>query len=178
MRTLDVTCASIEEAIAELEKPVFGFSGVVSICSDPVGFLAGTDYADKVKRVRELLECLRAAPVLHLHFDDVQVPRAGFVHARHLDVSLAVAFARVRMDGRVLVHCAAGSSRSTAIGVAMLIASGAAPEEALAYIYSTRDGADPNTLVLSLTETLFELSPGSLVSAAKSLKPPPRGYTW
>jgi len=59
------------------------------------------------------------------------------------------------VDDKILVHCSAGISRSTAVGVMILIQHGLTEEEAFAKIYSVRPHMYPNSLILLYADELL-----------------------
>ena len=58
-------------------------------------------------------------------------------------------------DDKVMVHCSAGISRSTAVGIMILIQHGFTEEEAFAKIYSVRPHMYPNSLILIYADELL-----------------------
>lgn len=58
-------------------------------------------------------------------------------------------------DDKVLVHCSAGISRSTAVGVMILIQHGFTEEEAFDNIYSVRPHMYPNSLIIQYADELL-----------------------
>jgi predicted protein tyrosine phosphatase len=66
---------------------------------------------------------------------------------------------------RLLVHCHAGISRSTAMAMAILCQHGLPPEDACSHIFKIRPESDPNTLVLQLADEILGLH-GELVETA------------
>lgn len=63
-----------------------------------------------------------------------------------------------RPDDRVLVHCVAGISRSTAVAVLVLIRHGAPPERAFSHIGRLRPAMSPNMLILEHGDHLLRLN--------------------
>jgi len=59
-------------------------------------------------------------------------------------------------DDKIMVHCSAGISRSTAVGVMILIQHGFTEEEAFAKIYSVRPHMYPNSLILIYADELLK----------------------
>jgi len=96
------------------------------------------------------------APILTLRFDDV-IDAAGGVAPTMPQIEALVAFdAAARTDERLLVHCTAGISRSSA-ALAVLLAA-RHPEldnEIYAAIRQIRPMAWPNSLVVSLGDELL-----------------------
>ena len=61
-------------------------------------------------------------------------------------------------EDRILVHCHAGISRSTATAIGILIQHGYSPKEAFDYIYSVRPIMYPNSLFISLFDTALNMN--------------------
>ena len=61
-------------------------------------------------------------------------------------------------DDRVLVHCTAGISRSTAVAILVLVRHGMAPERAFAHVERLRPAMSPNMLILEHGERLLRLN--------------------
>lgn len=98
----------------------------------------------------------RARRRLRLVFDDITCESmasimASYVPPTEADVRQIADFARQIKDGdRVLIHCAAGISRSTAAAAIVLMERGAAEDEALAEVKRIRPCARPNELMLAI----------------------------
>jgi len=58
-------------------------------------------------------------------------------------------------DSRVLLHCAAGNSRSVSAGIIMLRAQGRSDEESIAEVFRLRRRANPNGWMLKLADILL-----------------------
>ena len=69
-----------------------------------------------------------------------------------------------RDDDRVLVHCAVGVSRSTAVAILVLVRHGMAPDRAFAHVAQLRPAMSPNMLIIEHGERLLGLN-GRLKSA-------------
>lgn len=67
--------------------------------------------------------------------------------------------ATLRPENRLLVHCYAGISRSTAVASAVLCQHGYTPEAAVARVRTLRPLAMPNPYLLSLFDQLLGLQP-------------------
>lgn len=93
---------------------------------------------------------------IRLTFDDIERESiasimAGYVPPTEADVRQIVEFALQIKDGdRVLIHCAAGISRSTAAAMIVLMERGATEDEALAEVKRIRPCAQPNALMLAI----------------------------
>ena len=108
---------------------------------------------------------------LVLQFHDIDMTMLGFVEPELEHVKQALCFAR-EIDGRLLVHCRAGVSRSTAIALAIAVEGfGVGNEkEACEWLFRARPQAEPNKLLVYLVEELFNCQ-GTL-SGVASLSPP------
>jgi predicted protein tyrosine phosphatase len=71
-------------------------------------------------------------------------------------------------DSKILIHCMAGISRSTAIAWAILVLVGYTVQEAKDILLQVRPEAWPNLLVLRYADKLLELN-GELLQAGKEL---------
>jgi predicted protein tyrosine phosphatase len=100
-------------------------------------------------------------PGRHLHVDvsDVSRPMDGHVHPKseHLKQVLAFTIGLTDAD-RLLVHCYAGQSRSTAFAIAVLIQHGLSYEAAFDQVAAIRSILLPNRLIIQLTDDHFALN--------------------
>ena len=71
-------------------------------------------------------------PALYLRFDDLESPdnRFGYKTPTEKDMERLLEFGKLLKGKRVLIHCSAGESRSTACMLALLASYGLTPEEA------------------------------------------------
>jgi len=108
------------------------------------------------------------SPNLSLHrcyFDDVTPNDFGFVLAKLDDIQSILKFTeQLQFNHKLLVHCSAGISRSTAVACGILCQHGLSPQEALENICIIRKGAYPNHHIISLMDEVLALK-GSLKSA-------------
>ncbi|OQY56547.1 MAG: hypothetical protein DRR08_07535 [Candidatus Parabeggiatoa sp. nov. 2] len=72
--------------------------------------------------------------------------------------------APLQSTDKLLVHCQAGVSRSTAVACGVLCQHGLTPDEAVNYVFSIREIAFPNEHVLTLFDDILGLE-GKLVAA-------------
>jgi predicted protein tyrosine phosphatase len=72
--------------------------------------------------------------------------------------------APLQSEDKLLVHCHAGISRSTAVACGVLCQHGLHPNESIKYILSIRPQALPNKHVLTLFDDILRLG-GSLITA-------------
>lgn len=129
------------------------FTRIVSLVS-PNGRFAGYDFGEKH----------------HIEYFDDEV--VNDKHDPYMVLPYPEAIQRVfgftkslTTHDRLLVHCHAGISRSTAMAMGILCQHGMPPEEACAYIYEIRPESDPNTLVLQLCDEILGLH-GELLTTA------------
>ncbi len=100
---------------------------------------------------------------LHLQVSDIHGPTLGFTHPikEHLDELLD--YTRNLTDSdRILVHCFAGQSRSTAAAIAIIIQHGMNYIDAFDHVSSLRPISLPNTAFIKLIDNHFELN-GKLI---------------
>lgn len=74
-------------------------------------------------------------------------------------------------SGRILVHCHAGVSRSTAIAIGIMMVRGYTPEQSVNAIHDTHpDGHEfwPNELIIQHLETIFDLPDNSIKRLLKN----------
>jgi len=70
---------------------------------------------------------------------------------------------------KLLVHCHAGISRSTAVACGVLCQHGLTPSEAVKYVLSVRPIAFPNQHILTLFDELLGLSGQLVIAGTKEL---------
>jgi len=128
---------SLNEArLADLKQ----FSGLITIenstCSDPL-------------RVTSI-------PQLTMAFDDLAMPVPGYVEPRSCHIETALKFAS-QTTGRLLIHCHAGISRSTAICLSILAHRfGPGRErEACKALMLISPLARPNALIIHLADEIL-----------------------
>jgi predicted protein tyrosine phosphatase len=82
-------------------------------------------------------------------------------------VDILEAAAMVPKDGKLLVHCTAGKSRSTAAAMGILIQSGMTPQEAFDKVKMLQPSMFPNRLMIEYVDDILDLQ-GTLVSIVKT----------
>lgn len=103
----------------------------------------------------------RAERRLRLVFDDIDGESmasimSGYVPPSEDDIIKIMQFARTMTENsRVLIHCAAGISRSTAAAMIVLMVHGMTQFEALTEVRRIRPVARPNTLMLAIYRGLL-----------------------
>lgn len=110
---------------------------------------------------------------LRLALDDIEEPFPGLVAPAAEHVAALVDFAGGwRGDGPLLIHCAAGISRSTAAALACLCLHSDADEAALARrLRRAAPHAHPNRRLVALADTRLGRE-GRLIAAAEAMGPP------
>lgn len=146
------------------------FGGIISI-ADPWAETLVPDQNNKANRLElrfvDLDEPFEAAEIP----PDMVMPTAAMV-ARALD------FAARHADARLLVHCHAGVSRSTAIGLAIFAArlGRGAEEQALDALLELVPDAVPNLAVVALADDLLQRSGELLSTIVRWDAATPRNY--
>jgi predicted protein tyrosine phosphatase len=107
---------------------------------------------------RQLWRRWPAAKVLHLPCDDMTVPITGHSAPTARQVREAIAFGlSVPTGGHLLVHCAAGVSRSAAMACAILAARMGDAQKAVKEVFRVRPQARPNKRIIQLADEYLEL---------------------
>lgn len=75
--------------------------------------------------------------------------------------------AMVPSNGRLLVHCTAGKSRSTAAGIGILIQGGMDPQSAFDWMKAHRPAMFPNRLMIEYVDDYLDLG-GELIKIVKT----------
>lgn len=93
------------------------------------------------------------------HFDDVTPEdNWGLVFATLEDIQAILSFSeQLTAADRLLVHCSAGVSRSTAVACGILCQHGLSPQEALETVCLIRECAYPNVHIISLMDEALKL---------------------
>lgn len=96
--------------------------------------------------------------------NDIPVSMPGMVAPEREHVEGVLAFtADLKPDDKLLVHCFAGISRSTAMAIGILISHGVPYAEAFATVENIRPFMHPNTRIIRFIDELMGLD-GKLVS--------------
>jgi predicted protein tyrosine phosphatase len=100
---------------------------------------------------------------LKLRIDNITNPMPGLVHPqpRHLETILAFT-EDLGDDDRILIHCNAGQSRSTAVAIAVLIQHDLTPQEAFDTVAQLQPNLLPNMRLIEYTDHYFGLG-GALI---------------
>ncbi|NJO18483.1 MAG: hypothetical protein HC877_22950 [Thioploca sp.] len=109
----------------------------------------------------------RKGLLLHrCYFDDiVRTSRLGLVLATLEDIQAILNFTQyLTKNDKLLIHCGAGISRSTAVATGVLCQHGLTPVKALERVYFIRKMADPNEHIIALMDEALGLK-GALRTA-------------
>jgi predicted protein tyrosine phosphatase len=136
-----------------------------------------TDYAKSLLGVEGSFYNQRLpqpSPGLLLHrcyFDDVTPEDDfGLIVATLEDIKTILQFtAKLTATDKLLIHCGAGISRSTAVACGILCQHGLPPKEAIETVYLLRKGACPNEHIIALMDEALDLK-GSLSTYLKFSK--------
>lgn len=113
----------------------------------------------------------RQGLLLHrCYFDDiVRTSRLGLVLATLEDIQAILNFTQhLTKHDKLLVHCSAGISRSTAVATGILCQHGLTPVKALERVYFIRKNADPNEHIIALMDEALGLK-GTLKTAFQNV---------
>jgi predicted protein tyrosine phosphatase len=125
-----------------------------------------TFYEKRIPKPRDGLSLWRC------YFDDV-IPEdnLGLILATLADIQALLNFsASLTTYDRLLVHCGAGISRSTAVATGILCQHGLSPAAAFEKVFLVRQGAIPNPYIIALMDEALELD-GELTSALPKYQP-------
>lgn len=95
---------------------------------------------------------------LVLVFDDIARPNPAYIHPTEAHLDHVFEFTKeLTDDDRVLVHCLAGISRSTAVAIAIMMQHGMDYYDAYNHIEMIRPILEPNKLIISYIDRHFGL---------------------
>lgn len=101
------------------------------------------------------------------HFHDIDGPTVGYVHPTMDDLLAILEWSKDFTDeDRILIHCLAGISRSTAIAIGILIQHGMGFAEAFECVKTIRPILLPNRLLIEYIDQHFRLD-GALIAHAQ-----------
>ena len=107
---------------------------------------------------------------LQVDVDDISVQESGFILPQQAHLLKILDFTKTLTDqDRLLVHCLAGISRSTAISIGICIQHGMGFREAYEHVKLIRPVLQPNTIFLRLIDDHFQLD-GRLVALNRSYR--------
>ena len=78
--------------------------------------------------------------------------------------------APLQSKDKLLIHCHAGISRSTAVACGVLCQHGFTPSEAVKYVLSIRPPASPNRHILTLFDDILELKGQLIVAGTEEIE--------
>jgi predicted protein tyrosine phosphatase len=97
-------------------------------------------------------------------FHDIDEAIERFIPATIENVENTLNFSKsFTDDDKVLIHCQAGISRSTAMAILVLIQHGSSIEDAFKIVYDVRPVMNPNKLLLNFGDSVLNLG-GELVN--------------
>lgn len=107
-------------------------------------------------------------PKYHVeYFHDVMEPIDGWVHPTIEHMERVLEFSKtITKDDKLLVHCNAGVSRSTATAIMVCMDHGLTADEAFRKVYEVRPHMNPNSLLLTFADELLGCD-GSLLAYYK-----------
>lgn len=95
--------------------------------------------------------------VIPMH--DIDQKMTGWIWPNEDHVREVLEFSRgFNKDDKVLVHCHAGVSRSTAMAIGILIQHGMTLKDAVEYVFEIRDCAWPNALIIEILDKELNLN--------------------
>jgi len=96
-------------------------------------------------------------------FHDIPIEFTGFIAPSVQHIQNILNFSKDFTDNdKVLIHCHAGVSRSTAVALLICIQHGMTIEESFDYVYNVRDFMHPNNLIIQYGDELLGLD-GKLI---------------
>jgi predicted protein tyrosine phosphatase len=161
------------------QKPMNKFLNITIASLDDVEMLAGTPFTKIIsindahlekeggyeRRIKAYFPTARA---VFSYFDDVDhLTEDG---PQENEIGLLLDFSqRFTMADKILIHCRAGVSRSTALAYAVVCQHGQPGQEAeaFAYVRQIRPQLFPNGLVVKMADRILK-SKGRLLAAAKA----------
>ncbi len=151
---LNITIAGLDELEQLKAEP---FTRVISICEADLKATRGYE--------AQLRVFFPGATFSFAYFDDVQFSREG-APDRNQVYRILLFSQRFTLNDRILIHCRAGISRSTAIACAITCQHSPAGEEKLAveHIRSLRPQMAPNFLIIKLADEILQRQ-GKLIAA-------------
>jgi predicted protein tyrosine phosphatase len=161
MFTIKITELDLAEIILEGNYPSFYPTRTLSLVDD-------SEY------MNENFKPVNSSHLV-LYVDDITTPRQGYTlpETKHVELGLKH-FENLNDNDRVLIHCHAGVSRSTAMAVLLLVKYGMSPEEAILHIEDVRDCLWPNEYIIEIGDKLLDCD-GRLISAVQNWKDAKRG---
>lgn len=89
-------------------------------------------------------------------FHDIEIPLDGYQHPTLQNIENILEFSKTFTDtDKVLIHCHAGVSRSTAVAILVFIQYGMNIKDAFDKVFEIRDCMDPNKMILSYGDTIL-----------------------
>lgn len=170
MDTSEHTASSNETAAAAFRLVICGVDELARFRQD--GFSHIVSIMDPGCAVPEVFGSFDAHERLDLRFHDIIDPQPGMVIPNKDHIGQLLLFGEAMMASKspvkLLVHCHAGVSRSSAAAVLLLVgAHPDAPERALPRLLSVAPNAWPNLRMIELGDVLTDCG-GRLISAVRA----------
>ena len=158
---LNITIAGLDELEGLKEAP---FTRVISICEADLKTTRGIE--------AQLRRFYPSASFIFAYFDDVEFMREGAPDRNHVYRILLFSQNFTRED-RILIHCRAGISRSTAIAISILCQHAPVGEEKLVVdqVRTIRPLMLPNFLIIKLADEILQRQ-GKLIAAVAKMRGP------
>jgi hypothetical protein len=156
---LNITIAGLDELEGLKETP---FTRVISICEANLKAERGVE--------AQLRRFYPGASFIFTYFDDVEFVREGAPDRNQVYRILLFSQNFTRED-RILIHCRAGISRSTAIAISILCQHSPVGEEKLAVdqVRAIRPVMLPNFLITKLADEILQRQ-GKLIAAVAKMR--------
>ncbi len=155
---LDLTIASVDEI---QKMGAIPFTQIISV--------SDVEFRDDGRHEHLVGEFFPNARVLYSYFNDIAIPTAEGPTEREIARILTFSAHFMRWD-KILVHCRAGVSRSTALAFAIACQHSHPGEErkAFAYIRKLRPQLLPNRLIVITADRLLERE-GRMIAASSPM---------
>ena len=158
---LSITIAGLHELEELKETP---FTRVISICEANLKTERGVE--------AQLRRFYPSASFLFAYFDDVEFVREG-APDRNIVYRILLFSQNFTREDRILMHCRAGVSRSTAIAISILSQHAPVGEEKLVVdqVRAIRPLMLPNFLIIKLADEILQRQ-GKLIAAVAKMRGP------
>lgn len=143
--------------IGEAKKIAKDFDYIVSVIGE------GTPLKFGVSNERHFISYFDDISIEGCDPEDYDIPEQY-----HIDDILEFT-RRFEEDDKVLIHCSAGMSRSTAVAAVVLAQHGMTPVEAMAHVYEVREACWPNSKIIGFGDSALSLN-GELIKAVSDWK--------
>jgi predicted protein tyrosine phosphatase len=170
------------EILLELDAGVDPDPVKVPVLPRAVLSINGTTNMTESPEQRSIDRLARENKIPHktLLFDDIDeqdqfTGRHGYILPRAFHIDEAINFAETH-DEDILLHCAAGISRSTAMAIAIWMHAGVPMEEAVQRVFQQRPRASPNKILLRFVADRHGIPVEDIYKSIMLNKPIKAGY--